>query len=67
MSVRVNDQCLFITFGSVILILWFRIFNMSEVFIIKQDEGQIFKIQNLEALQNIDVEKKLVALWEFNS
>eukprot|EP00102_Acyrthosiphon_pisum_P027764 XP_016664974.1 PREDICTED: uncharacterized protein LOC100568547 isoform X5 [Acyrthosiphon pisum] len=41
--------------------------NMSGVFIRKQDGGQIFKIQNLEALQKIDVEKKIVALWEFNS
>ncbi|KAL5245917.1 hypothetical protein ACI65C_013325 [Semiaphis heraclei] len=41
--------------------------NLSGVFVRKQNGGQIFKIQNVEALQKIDVEKKVVTIWEFNS
>jgi len=37
------------------------------VFIIKQKGRQLFKIQNLEALQKIDVEKKISSKWEFDS
>lgn len=41
--------------------------NLSGVFVRKQEGEKIFKIQNLEALQKIDVEKKILAVWKFNS
>uniref|UniRef100_A0A2S2P2T8 Zinc finger PHD-type domain-containing protein n=1 Tax=Schizaphis graminum TaxID=13262 RepID=A0A2S2P2T8_SCHGA len=39
--------------------------NLTGIFVRKIEGGQIFKIQNLEALQKMDVEKKITALWDY--
>lgn len=38
--------------------------NVTEIFVRRQEDGQIFEIENFEVLQKMDVDKKISAWWK---